>query len=270
MRRRLVALGDSFTCGVGVGVSVPLDETWVGQLGAALDADVELLASPGMASAEALRDQVPNAVAIPGDIATLLIGLNDVVRASFDAEATRANVNAIVTELCHAYPVVLVARLHNAVGLLPIPRRMRQRYVHRIEQVNAAIDDAVAAHPEAILVGLDHIPGLDARCAWAVDRIHPSRYGHHAIASAGLAALPNTETFALGPAVVPEQPPNLFNEIWWFMAYGAPWLVSRLPKVVFGRPPVAQRPDAPRRAEVGLSEPGIGRRVPGGEQLVHH
>ena len=270
MRHRLVALGDSFSCGVGVGVTVPLPETWVGRLGAALDADVDLLASPGMAASEVLRDQVPVAVARSGDIATLLVGLNDVVRASFDPAVTRAGVHAIVSELCRAYPVVLVARLHDAVALLPLPLRMRARYVRRIEQVNAAIEDAVAAHAEAVLVDLDHVPGLHARCAWAVDRIHPSRYGHHAIASAGLAALPNTETFALEPAATPETPPSLLDEVWWFVAYGAPWLISRLPKVVFGRPAPPGPRDAQHRAEVGVGEPGIGRRVTGHEQVVRH
>ena len=269
MTSRLVALGDSFSCGVGVGVSVPLGETWVGLLGAALGAKVELLASPGMASGEVLRDQVPAAVTSPGEVATLLVGLNDVVRASFDADAARANVAAIISELCAAFPVVLVARLHNAVALLPLSRKMRRRYVERIEQVNAAIEDAVSANPRAVLLGLDNVPGLLARCAWAVDRIHPSRYGHHAIASAALAVLPNTETFTLGPAAVPETPPSLLDEIRWFLVHGGPWLASRLPKVVFAGPD-PHRPDTQRATEIGTGEPGGGRRVPGREQLVDH
>jgi lysophospholipase L1-like esterase len=272
MSRRLVALGDSFSCGVGVGVTVPLHETWVGQLGAALGAEVELLASPGLAAGEVLHAQVPDAVARPGDVATLLVGLNDIVRAAFDVDETRANLHAIVRELGAAYPIVLVARLHDAVALLPLPRRMRSRYVHRIKQVNAALDEAVAAHPNALLLDLDHVPGLHARCAWAVDRIHPSRYGHHAIASAALAVLPGTETFALSPAAVPETPPNLLDEIWWFLAHGGPWLVSRLPKVVAGRGAEPAGAGAQRHVEVGVGvgEPRVGGRVARREQVVPH
>lgn len=272
MRRRLVALGDSFSCGVGVGVEVPLDETWVGQLATLLNADLELLASPGMASSEVLRDQVPAALTLSGDVATLLVGLNDIVRASFDPAATHANVRAIVAELRRAYPVVLVARLHNAVAQLPLPRRVREHYAERIEQVNAAIDDAVATHPGAVLVRLDHLPGLHTRGAWAVDRIHPTPYGHHAIASAALAALPDTETFGLGqPVASPHTPPSRLEEIRWFVAFGAPWLVGRLPKVVFGRQPGREHADTgPRRELRGVGEPGTGRRIAGREQVVHH
>jgi lysophospholipase L1-like esterase len=270
MTQRLVALGDSFSCGLGVGVAVPPAATWVGLLGAALDAQVDLLAAPGTASGEVLRSQVPDAVASPGDVATLLVGLNDVVRAGFDPVATRGDVHAIVAELCRVFPVVLVARLHDAVNRLPLPRRLRRRYGHRIEQVNAAIDDATAANPRAVLLDLVHVPGLHARCAWAVDRIHPNRYGHHAIASAALAALPDTETFALGPPPMPEAPAGLADELRWLFAHGGPWLIGRLPKVVFGRPAAVHRTRAQRRAEVGVGEPGGGGRVAGREQVVHH
>lgn len=270
MTGRLVALGDSFSCGVGVGVAVPAAETWVGLVGAALDARVDLLAAPGMASGEVLRDQVPRATAAPGDLATLLVGLNDIIRSGFDAEVSRANVHAIVSELCATHPVVVVARLHDAVARLPLPRRVRLRYLHRIAQVNAAIDDAVAQHSQATALVLDDVPGLPARCAWAVDRIHPSRYGHHLIASAALAALPGTETVALTPAGVPAAPPNLLDEMWWFLAYGGPWLVSRLPKVVSGRAAVPDRRQASGRFQTGVGEPAAGRPVAGREQVVHH
>ena len=269
MTRRLVALGDSFSCGVGVGVELPLRETWVGLIGAALGAEVELLASPGMASGEVLRDQVPDAVRDPGDVATLLVGLNDIVRAKFDPVATRANVHAIVSGLCAAYPVVLVARLHDAVALLPLPRAMRRRYVQRIADVNAALEEAVARHANCALFDLDDVPALRARCAWAVDRIHPSRYGHHTIAAAALAGLPSALRPALAPVAVPETPPSLRDELSWFLASGGPWLAGRLPKVVYGRPDARRRVVAARRREIGVGEPRLRRRVPGGEQVVH-
>jgi lysophospholipase L1-like esterase len=266
MSGRLVALGDSFSCGVGVGLEIPHDETWVGLLGVSLGLGVELHASPGMAAGEVLRDQVPAATARRAEVATLLVGLNDIVRSAFDPAATGTHISSIVDTLCAAHDVVLVVRLHDAVARLPIPRRVRCRYVGRIAEVNMALDVAVARHANAVLLDLAEIAPLRAACAWAVDRIHPSRYGHHAVASAALDALRSRRApvIALVAAEVPAAPASLLDEIGWFVAHGGPWLARRLPKVVYGR---ARNGDG--RAEIDPVEPYVGRRPAGREEFVH-
>jgi lysophospholipase L1-like esterase len=272
MTNRMIALGDSFSCGIGVGVVVPGDQTWVGLLGAALELDIELLATPGLASVEVLHDQVPVATHRPATLATLLVGLNDIVRAAFDADDTRTHVEAIVDELCAVHDVVLVARLHNAVARLPLPREARRRYAERIAAVNAALTDAVAAQHNAVLFCLDEIQALHARCSWAVDRIHPSRSGHHAIASAALGALHAhgaAPVSRLNVIVMPDQPASLLAEIIWFLRHGGPWLARRLPKVVFGRPVDGERIAARGHIELETIEPGGGRASSRAEQVVH-
>jgi lysophospholipase L1-like esterase len=267
---RLVALGDSFSCGVGVGVTVPGDRTWVGLLGTALGARVDLLAAPGLASREVLAEQVPRATRRPAAVATLLVGLNDVVQAAFDPIATRASVHDIIDALCAAHGVVLVARLHDAIARLPVSHRMHRRYAQRIAAVNRALDDAVGAHANAVPFDLAEIPALRARCAWAVDRVHPSRYGHQAIASAALAAL-RTHGWAcpddLGVALPPEPTAGLLDEVVWFVGHGGPWLARRLPKVVLGTS--SERIYERRRRELDAVEPCGSGGVPRGEQLVH-
>ena len=279
---RLVAVGDSFSCGVGVGVRISVAETWVAVLAAALDLELELLAAPGLASGDVLHRQVPVATARPGEVATLLVGLNDIVRAAFEPEATCANLDAIVGELCAAYPVVLVARLHDAVAQLPLPRAMRRRYVRRIAAVNAGLDVAIAAHRRALLLDLATVPALGERCAWAVDRIHPSRYGHHMMADAALATLRKGGVAAAcearsHTAVLPEPPPTLLDEIRWFVGFGGPWLVRRLAKVVFGGSTNTERLnrgglvdlDTGELVDPDTGEPFRGRGPSRGKQLVH-
>jgi lysophospholipase L1-like esterase len=239
-RSVVVAIGDSFSCGVGVGVSVPPEQTWVGLLCAALDMRVDLLASPGLASAEVLRDQVPCAVARPGAVATVFVGLNDVIRSSFDAESTGHNLTRIVAGVSAVHEVVLVVRLHNAVARIPVPGAVRRRYVRRIDEVNAALDRAVAGLSNVVVVDLGAVPALRARCAWAVDRIHLSEYGHHAVAVACLRALRSHGVGAADAAVaateIPDAAAGKLAELRWFVGHGAPWLASRLPKVMRGRP----------------------------------
>lgn len=266
MNGRLDAVGDSFSCGVGVGLQIPPHQTWVGLLAESLGLDLALHAAPGMASGEVVRDQLPHATAHRAELATLLVGLNDIIRSAFDRVATRSNIQLIIDELCAAHEVVLVARLHDAVGRLPIPNRMRRHYVSRIFEVNMALDDAVADHANAVMLDLAEILELRADCAWAVDRIHPSRYGHHAVAAAALSALrdPRVPVKELAVAEVPTGAATLLDEIGWFLGQGLPWLVRRLPKVVSGR-----TADELRRSELDPLKPLSGGRATGHEELVH-
>lgn len=273
-RGQLVAVGDSFSCGVGVGVQIPAAQTWVGLLAAALDLELEMLAAPGLASAEVLRGSVPVATARRGEVATLLVGLNDILRAAFVPEQTCANLHEIIGELCAAYPVVLVARLHDAVALLPLPSALRRRYLRRIATVNLALDHAAAAQERAVLFDLAAVPALAGRCAWAADRIHPSRYGHHVVAEAALTALRNGGAAAargarLRIAALPEPPPSLLDEVRWFLGFGGPWLARRLPKLVLAGSTKAKLVDRCRRVGRGSGEPLRDRDVPRGEQVVH-
>ena len=266
---RLVALGDSLSCGVGVGLTLPIEQTWVGRLGTALGLELDVLAAPGRASGEVRREQLPRAVAAPAALATVLIGLNDVVRADFGPAATREHVHAVVDGLCRAHAVVLVARLHDPVSRLPLPAAIRRRYAVRIEQVNEALTSAASSRANARLLDLAAVPALAARAAWAVDRIHPSPYGHQAIAVAAFDALAGHHGAGrAGRPVTPAhpRPPRRLDELWWFAAHGAPWLVGRLPKVLLG--PAIEH-DGPERDPAGnVREPLAGRGAAGREQLT--
>ncbi len=304
IRPRLVALGDSFSCGVGVGVVVAPERTWVGLLGAALGMHIDLLASPGLASAEVAHAQLSRALDRPGTVATVFVGLNDVVRSAFDPDATHAHIATIVGELGACHDVVLVVLLHDAMARLPLPRVMRRRYGARIDAVNAALAAAIATCANAVPLDLAAVPALRARCAWAVDRIHLSEYGHHAVATAGLRALRMREaavptvstvptvllvpTAVIAPMPIPDTAAGKLAELRWFVTHGAPWLASRLPKVVLGRVDDGTGVDQLRRVgegagtsavevpavevgtvEVRAVEPGRGSATAGREQLVH-
>jgi lysophospholipase L1-like esterase len=261
---RLVALGDSFSCGEGVGVRTPLVDTWVGLLAACLQLDVDLLAVPGMKSAEVYRHQLHSALAAPADVVTVLVGLNDVIRSGFDAHATAVHVDALLDAVCAVHPVVLVVRLHDPTLVLPLPTRVQQHYRCRIRAVNAAIDAAVERHDAATCLDLDGIPALRERGSWAVDRLHPNRRGHRLIASGALIALAGRPPMCRDAAVLdveyPEERVSRLDEARWLVRHGLPWLAMRLPKGAFS----ARRPNR----DVRVGEPRERRGVPGPEQLV--
>jgi lysophospholipase L1-like esterase len=270
---RLVALGDSFSCGEGVGVGVPLAETWVGLLGATLGLEVELLAEAGMTAGEVRERQLPTALAGRAELVTLLVGLNDVIRARSDPGASTTHIHALVDALCARHPVVLVARLHDPLAILPMPPWVRRRYAQRIAAVNAAIDAAVARHPEAVRLDLGAIVALRGRRAWAVDRIHPSLRGHRAIAAEALLALARQrglrqrDPAVLDFAALGDEQLSPWAELTWMLRHGGPWLVKRLPTVVL--PVLATAVHRGDRGAVRMIEPGQRRRLAGSQEVGH-
>jgi acyl-CoA thioesterase-1 len=93
---RYVALGDSYT----IGTSVTPAERWPDQLAAQIP-QLDLVANLGVngfTSADVIEVELPRLPALRPELATLLIGVNDVVQAVPEARYRR-NVGAILDEL---------------------------------------------------------------------------------------------------------------------------------------------------------------------------
>lgn len=184
----VAALGDSFTCGEGVGISLDPAATWVSLVAGALpDGRVVRLAEPGARVVDVRDRQLP---ALPErvDVATLVVGLNDVARAGFDPAAVTARLLEVVAGLRARADDVLVGRLHDAVALLPVPARVAAASRRRIETVNSAVD-RVGEWPGVRVLDLGAVPALGQHGGWSVDRIHPSAAGHRAMAAAAVELL---------------------------------------------------------------------------------
>ncbi|SDX66334.1 Lysophospholipase L1 [Geodermatophilus africanus] len=220
----VVALGDSLTCGEGVGVRVRPEDTWVALLARALPAGrLVRLAVPGARVADVRTGQLP---LVPGgaDIATLLVGLNDVARSGFDAAAVGAEILETVAALRSRADDVLLGRLHDAGALLPLPARVAQATRRRIEEVNAAVDEAARSSGVRVL-DLRLVPVLARPGGWSVDRVHPSPAGHHGMAAAAMEALRGAGRQPGRPIgeVVEPRGSSRRARGWWAVRHGLPY-----------------------------------------------
>jgi acyl-CoA thioesterase I len=99
-RLRYVALGDSYT----IGTSVPAADRWPDRLVAALGGAngpldlVANLAVNGFTADDVRRRELPNVAALRPGFASLLVGVNDVVR-GVAPETYRADLEAVLDEL---------------------------------------------------------------------------------------------------------------------------------------------------------------------------
>ncbi len=214
----LVALGDSISCGQGVGVHVAPDSTWPVLLAAALGAAPVVLATPGARVRDVLTEQLRPALAVQPDIVTLLVGLNDVLWAG--SCAVGPELVEVLAPL--RATTVLVVRLHDPTELLPLPAAARAGVLRRVGQVNAAVDAAATA-AGARVIDLAALPALRRRDAWAVDRLHPNPHGHALIAAAAGTAL-GLPGAPAGPA--PGAPPARSAELAWVARHGLPYLAG--------------------------------------------
>lgn len=220
MTARLQSLGDSFSCGEGVGVRVPLERTWAGLLAGAEGLEHRSLAAPGARVRDVLATQLP--AARPAALSTLLVGLNDVARTGFDAGAVASGLQRVVHGLVACSDRVVVGRLQDPSRVLWMPPLLADRARRRVSVVNAAVDE-VAVLPRVQVLDLGSLPGLRRSGAWAVDRVHPSPAGH-AVIAAGAAGL-----LGRAPTVVPvPRGPGLLARAHWSARHGGPYLLGQL------------------------------------------
>lgn len=233
MTAELVALGDSFSCGEGVGVRVPLAQTWCTVLARHAGLTPLPLARPGARVRDLLAEQLPLTPEAP--VATVLVGFNDVCRGSFDADKFRDDYHALVDGLLGRVDAVMVGRLHDPTQFLWIPKRLRQIVHGRTDAINAAIDDVAAASPRILVLDLDDVDALRLRCAWATDGVHPTVFGHTALASAG-AELLRQAGHVIEALSLPSSTKGTtkIRHAVWLAQYGVPYIA--LNARVFARP----------------------------------
>ncbi|GHF55980.1 SGNH hydrolase [Kitasatospora xanthocidica] len=229
---RFVALGDSLTEGVG-------DSTgegwrgWAAVLAHALlpegrEAEFTNLAYSGALTSDLTTRQLPDALAARPQLAAVVVGGNDTLRAGFDIRRTTLELDATLGELSGHGAVLLTACLPDPGTLLRLPAPLARPLARRMRAVNTVVHALTARH-RAVHLHLADLPWLEERRLLSVDRLHPSAEGHHLIAHRfhGLLA---EAGHPLGPppsSAPAEPPPGLAADLWWMATRGTRWVAAR-------------------------------------------
>ncbi len=251
MSRRVAALGDSLSCGEGVGIHIEPDQTWAALLSHALPgASLSQLSVAGARVREVRSHQLPQALADPPVLATVLIGLNDIIRTGFAPDRFRADLTTVVGELTATGATVLMATLHDpgVMRPLPLPARLWRQLAARVAVVNDTVRDVAAGDPRIRVVDLAGLGSLRRAGAWEVDRVHPSPAGHQVIAAAAVRALRGSDLSPFTPVPAQSMPRAAGRpaRMKWVVTCGIPWLVQHGGRVV------------PAALSMGLRESGGG------------
>ncbi|MFJ5117344.1 SGNH/GDSL hydrolase family protein [Kitasatospora sp. NPDC088548] len=229
---RFVALGDSLTEGVGD----PVADGWRGWAAvlarslAPAEVGVEFtnLARSGALAVDLAAEQLPAALALRPQLAAVVVGGNDTLRAGFDIRRTARELDAVLGELSGSGARLLTACLPDPGTLLRLPQPLARPLARRMHAVNTVVH-ALSARHRTVHLHLAELPWSAQRHLLSVDRLHPSAEGHRLIARhfhelLGSAGRP------LGPAPAPGPagpPPGRAADLWWMTTRGTRWVAAR-------------------------------------------
>lgn len=229
---RFAALGDSTTVGLGDPVPGGRWRGWARLLSESLQASYDVsfcnVAVSGATAAVVREQQLAAAVAHRPDLASLLVGVNDTLRSTWDPDRLRADLLHVAGELTGAGATLMTVRWHDHGSVLGLPRMVVRPITERIDVVNEVYDEVHATYG-GLRLDLALMPEVLDRANWSIDRFHPSEVGHRALARAWAERLLAAGFELPLPGATPEGgcPPSWRRDVAWMVAEGAPWVGRR-------------------------------------------
>ncbi|MBT2905443.1 SGNH/GDSL hydrolase family protein, partial [Streptomyces sp. McG8] len=179
---RYVALGDSQTEGVGDdatglrGFADRLAEHLARHEPALQYAN---LAVRGRLAAQVHAEQLAPALALRPDLATVVAGVNDLLRPGFDADQVCAHLDAMFGALTEQGATVATITIPDLSRVCPVARPL----IPRVTALNEGIRRTARRHGVVVAETALHPVAGDPRL-WSSDRLHAGPLGHERIAAA--------------------------------------------------------------------------------------
>ncbi len=244
--RRYVALGDSFTEGIGdVDPNSPGGyRGWADRVAEQLSSSVNdfayaNLAIRGRLIAQIFDEQAGPALELKPDLISLCAGGNDVIRPGGDPDAIADKLDSLVRVLATSGATIL---LFNGPDIrdTPVLGGIRGKVAIYNENVRT-----IAARYDAVVADMWSLRELHQPQMWAADRLHFSPLGHQTIAAMALDAL------NVPHELEQAKPGEVKSKNWrearredfiWARTHLAPWVLRRIRHQSSGDGITAKRP----------------------------
>lgn len=230
---RYVALGDSQTEGVGDGDDTTGLRGFADRLAEHLARHEPALqyanlAVRGRLAAQIHAEQLAPALALRPDVATVVAGVNDLLRPGFDADEVCTHLDAMFGALTGQGALVATITIPDLSRVCPVARPL----IPRVTALNEGIRRTARRHGVVVAETALHPVAGDPRL-WSSDRLHASPLGHERIAAAlaqalGLPDSDDTWTHPLPPQTLPTGLRAVGTELRWLAGFLGPWLLRRL------------------------------------------
>jgi lysophospholipase L1-like esterase len=229
--RRFVAIGDSFTEGLGDPDALSPNgfRGWADRVAEVLAAQVPdfgyaNLAIRGRCIDRIDREQSRPAIRLAPDLLSIAAGVNDVVRRA-DPDELAGRIDCLVGDLAATGATVLMFTSAD-VGGRPVLGRLRDR----LRIYNRTIRTIARRHG-CVVADLWWLDGLRHPAMWSPDRLHFSPLGHSVVALEVLRVLRVEHALApiaVPPSVTPDWRAARTTDLEWAGRHLAPWMLRRL------------------------------------------
>ncbi|MGV9706917.1 GDSL-type esterase/lipase family protein [Streptomyces sp. NPDC003483] len=186
------------------------------------------LAVSGAQTRDVLERQTPRALALRPDVVSVVIGVNDTLRYTFDIHAVAARLDEVYAAFRNQGAVLLTACLPDPGAMLGLPGALARPLARRQRAVNAVVH-ALSERYGAVHVHAAEGAWLTDRALWSADRLHPGERGHRQLALRFHASLVR-EGVATGPGPSPDPEfpaPTRSASLWWLATAGTGWVARR-------------------------------------------
>jgi lysophospholipase L1-like esterase len=245
---RFVAIGDSQTEGLNDGDEHTGYRGWADRLAETIaagqpDFHYANLAVRGRRAGQVLTEQLEPALALRPDLASVMVGMNDLIRPGFDPDAVAADLDAMLAALTASGARVVTFTYPDFAKIAPIVRRLRPRLLDFNDRIRAMAEK----HGAVLVDTFPYEVTTDPRL-WSNDRLHATPLGHARLAAAAAHALelPGSDgTWADSLPPLPSKPAwqRVRAEVVWFATFLGPWLVRRIRGRSSGDGRSAKRPE---------------------------
>jgi len=254
---RYVAIGDSSTEGLDDSDGRGGYRGWANRLAeriACAQGSVRYanLGVRGRRTRRILDEQLPRALAMRPDLATVFSGSNDILDRGFDPDALRRDVQEMQSALMAGGATVVTFTFPDLEPIFSLARLLRGR----VAAMNTALRDASTGSGAILVDFARYEVGSDPRL-WSEDRFHANADGHariaHALAHAlGVAGADDSWKTPLDPASRPGRISRVPSDLAWGARYAAGGLLQALLRR-------SEMPRTAKRPELEVMEAGDGK-----------
>lgn len=248
MFTRFVALGDSSTEGLDDPDGAGGYRGWADRLAehaarAYPGLSYANLAVRGRSAGEIKATELAPALAMRPDLATVVAGMNDLLRRNWSAVRVAGEIGEMVHALSAIGATVVMFTIPDVARRMRMGRTMSMRTA----ELNAELR-TIAAAEQAVLLDLSHFELAHDPRLWAVDRLHGNAAGHERIGNqiARQLGIPGVPELGLEVPLAPSPARGrrevLIEDLAWIAKFVAPWAWRRLRGRTLGDGRSAKRP----------------------------
>jgi len=183
MWKHLVAMGDSFTEGIGDEVEAAPLKSWVQHFAELHEPTLKYtnLAKRGLITKEIRLMQLEETLALQPDLVSVIAGANDILKGRWNLNEYKSEMKLIVDTLSKSGAAIIIGNLPDFTARLPFPAEKKHLIKEQLLQANEIIQSLSSEYK------LEHIdfwnhPIAEDNTLWSKDLVHPNAIGYRKIA----------------------------------------------------------------------------------------